>query len=172
MNQPRPVLTVILACCIHCIAAQSISPSVISTAGGLASSESGSLSYTIGEMAMIETFSTKANVLTQGFQQPWDFITAIDDPASSIGIAVYPNPASGFFYVHLQSTLYAEAQLTVTNVLGSQIFHELVDISTGSVVHRINTAHLPAGIYVLAVKGLNQQGKDVRPVSTKIHIAN
>lgn len=172
MNKHQTVFTVLLGFCLQFTFAQTTSPSVISTAGGLASNEGGSLSYTIGEMAMIETFSTTAHVLTQGFQQPWDFITAVDDPLSWLGIAVYPNPASGFFYVRLQSTLLTEAKLTVTDVLSSQVFHELVELSSVSAVHRINTGHLPAGIYVLSIKGLDHQGQDVRPISTKIHIAN
>jgi hypothetical protein len=172
MNKHQTVITVILGCCLQITLAQSISPSVISTAGGLASNGGGSLSYTVGEMAMIETFSAKAHFLTQGFQQPWDFITTVDDPSSSIGIGVYPNPASGFFYVQLQSNLFTKAQLSMTDVLGSQVYFDIAEISSAVLVHQISTTHLPAGIYVLSIKGLGDRGQDGGLVTTKIHIAN
>lgn len=49
--------------------AQSISQSVIASAGDYSSSTSASLSWTLGEICT-ETFSNGGNVLTQGFQQP------------------------------------------------------------------------------------------------------
>ena len=47
--------------------AQSLSPSVISSAGDFFSNASGSLSSTVAEMTMVETFSSTNNKLTQGF---------------------------------------------------------------------------------------------------------
>src|SRR5437899_12474793 len=75
--------------------AQSLSPTVIASTGGFSSNANGSLSYTVGEMTMVQTFSANGNILTQGFQQPNENVTGLlditkDDFGSFV---VYPNPA-------------------------------------------------------------------------------
>jgi hypothetical protein len=54
--------------------AQSISPTVISTAGGYSTGTTASLSWTLGEVAT-ETLSNGSYTLTQGFQQPVEGLT-------------------------------------------------------------------------------------------------
>jgi len=67
----RKIVTIILAAVAPVwMYAQSLSPTVISSTGGFSSNANGSLSYTVGEMTMVQTFSAGGNILTQGFQQP------------------------------------------------------------------------------------------------------
>ena len=61
------------------ISAQSLTPTVIASTGGFSSNANGSLSYTVGEMTMVQTFSANNNILTQGFQQPTNNVTGIID---------------------------------------------------------------------------------------------
>lgn len=51
------------------IGAQSVSPSVIASTGGVGNAAGFSISYTIGE-ALFQTLQTPQQVITQGFQQP------------------------------------------------------------------------------------------------------
>ena len=54
---------------IGCLHAQSFAPNVIGSAGTFATSASGSMAWTIGEV-MIETYASNGNFFTQGFHQP------------------------------------------------------------------------------------------------------
>ncbi len=71
--------------------AQSFTPDVIGSAGTFATSASGSMSWTIGEV-MTETYSSANNFFTQGFHQPdTSFVISVIDNAQP-NISVYPNP--------------------------------------------------------------------------------
>jgi hypothetical protein len=67
-----PMKKIVLWLCVFMtmeMHAQSLSSSVVATAGDYSSSASASLSWTLGEIAT-ETFSNGGYILTQGFQQP------------------------------------------------------------------------------------------------------
>ncbi len=50
--------------------AQTLSPTAIVSTGGFSSNANGSLSYSVGELTMVKTFTGNGSILTQGFQQP------------------------------------------------------------------------------------------------------
>ena len=170
MNQPQSVFTVWLALLIGTLSAQTVSPSVISTAGGLAANASGSLSYTIGEMAMIETFTGPANFLTQGFQQPWDLITAVHDDLVPIGLRVYPNPTDHYFYVRTDYDQTASFLLTLTNVFGQTVFQTTHNHTGQTTIQSVYAGQLPAGLYLVNLQP--DQPSSAHPVTTKIHITH
>lgn len=73
------------------VRAQSFTPDVIGSAGTFATSASGSMSWTIGEV-MTETYSSAGNFFTQGFHQPdTSFVISVIEN-SQPNISVYPNP--------------------------------------------------------------------------------
>src|SRR5687767_11905584 len=82
------------------VTSQQLSPFVVSSSGGFYSNAEGMLSFTTGELAAIETYTHPLVTLTQGFQQPWDLNTHVDDNQSSgFSFDIYPNPSDGI--VHL-----------------------------------------------------------------------
>jgi len=62
-------------------------------------------------------------------------------------ISVFPNPASD--YINVRTGDAAVKQLVIINSVGAVV--STVDVADGSQEHRINTAHLPAGNYILRV---------------------
>nr|NQU90848.1 hypothetical protein [Bacteroidota bacterium] len=66
---------------------------VISTAGGYFEGDNISLSWTLGE-PVIETFEGNGLILTQGFQQPYNFYLTqiLNIPAGWSGVSVYLDP--------------------------------------------------------------------------------
>ncbi|MCH8319134.1 MAG: hypothetical protein IIA88_11690, partial [Bacteroidetes bacterium] len=86
-----------------CIYSQSISPEVYAASGEYYTSANATLSWTIGE-GVIETFTGANAILTQGFQQSLYTITSIEEVSdNNYQISVYPNPATDFININVQS---------------------------------------------------------------------
>ena len=82
--------------------AQTLSPTVISSSGGFYSAGNTTLSFTVAEMTMVQTFMQPNNMLTQGFQQPElisDTTGVIESIKPSEEVLIYPNPTNGQFNV-------------------------------------------------------------------------
>ncbi|MBI4929984.1 MAG: T9SS type A sorting domain-containing protein [Bacteroidetes bacterium] len=119
----RIVLTSAICHFTFYIFAQSFTPDVIGSAGTFATSASGSMSWTIGEV-MTETYSSANNFFTQGFHQPESIPISVNEISSSQNISVYPNPTSGEFTVY---GLQSEVQLQIFNSLGQMVFETTVN---------------------------------------------
>ncbi|HOF20980.1 MAG TPA: T9SS type A sorting domain-containing protein [Bacteroidales bacterium] len=69
------------------------------TSGGIATGTTGSVSYTVGQIAY-QTFTGTGGTLQQGVQQPWEVSTPVavaETEDISLLMNVYPNPTSGAF---------------------------------------------------------------------------
>lgn len=77
---------------------QSLQPTVIASGGG--GNETGPvlMDWTIGQVAVISA-SGSAGVLTQGFQQPADFLDPVIELSTGWTVSVFPNPASEVLYL-------------------------------------------------------------------------
>jgi hypothetical protein len=163
---------------LHVCSAQQLTPRVVASAGGYAKNSSvGSLSYTIGEMAMVKTFSANGTVLTQGFQQPQDSAIALSliTPAADNGsMVVYPNPAGNVAWLGYQFTAAGKAELVVTDIQGREIpylFADQVSAATKQ-VHRFDCAALPAGMYVLTLHYRNAETGAVQQLTAKLQVTH
>lgn len=68
--------------------------------------------------------------------------------------AVYPNPASGSFYIHLNNTGAEHVSVEIMNQLGQTIKKE--DLGTGSIDASINISDLESGIYFVKTTAGNK----------------
>ena len=134
--------------------AQSLSPEVISTAGGKMQAGSIQLAWTLGETA-VARWNTPRGMVTEGFHQPILEVTLLPEyTAPTVRIA--PNP--------VQSTLNVQLQEQNKQLL----FANLVDVKGRIVIQRttlqlgnteMDLSNLPAGLYFLNV--MPQQGKPI-----------
>ena len=122
--------------------AQMLTPTVISSTGGYSSNANGSLSYTVGEMTMVQTFSANGHILTQGFQQPNDNVTGlIDLTQDEFGsFVVYPNPAVDNMWFGFQLPEAGKVQITLYDAIGQKI--------SGSTLRRVHAtfSHTRSGL--------------------------
>ena len=135
--------------------AQTLSPSVISSAGGYFNAANGSLSWTMGE-TVIQTLQSGSNMLTEGFQQPEVQVRTLTIsgpfcPGTSINV---PFSSSGIIS---NSNVYT-AQLS--NAAGS--FASPVNIGTLS--GNATSGSIPAVIPALTPNGV---GYRIRVVSSQ-----
>jgi hypothetical protein len=131
-----------------------LSPTVIASTGGFSTNGGNSLSYTVGEMTMVQTFTGGGNILTQGFQQPNSTITGLlDITQDEFGaFVVYPNPAIGNFNYGFQMPEAGKINIVLYNELGQKTADILTtNYESGKQVNQTSIAGISSGIYFVTL---------------------
>jgi hypothetical protein len=140
--------------------AQTLSPTVISSSGGYFSSASGSLSTTVAEMTMVQTFTGTNNILTQGFQQPEDFAVSITENEVPSGeMVIYPNPTNGQISLTFNSDGSQTNSIKIYNLVGQIVFAEKSETIQGLNNQTFDISHQGQGIYMLELTTIDGKGK-------------
>ena len=155
--------------------AQMLTPTVIASTGGFSSNANGSLSYTVGEMTMVQTFSASGNILTQGFQQPNDNITGLLDLTQDAfgSFVIYPNPAVDNMWFGLQLPEEGKVQITLYNGIGqkiSDVFNTHYD--SGKMVEQLNVSMYAAGVYMLTMNFVSDNDGKIHSSTKKFQVIN
>ena len=150
MRTIRMILFFGLLCSLGTGNCQQLSPFVVSTSGGFYSNAEGMLSFTTGEMSAIETYSNQYNILTQGFQQAWDFSTSVKDPViPGFSFSIYPNPSAGNFELITKSDNNASVSIEVYDVIGRRMFQKVVYQETSFMVTPLDLLQAPEGTFLV-----------------------
>lgn len=140
--------------------AQSLSPTVISSSGGYYASANTSLSFTVAEMTMVQTFSSSSNILTQGFQQPEDMVVNIPEtPGSTEDMMIFPNPTNGQFNLTFSSNSIENNIIKLYDLLGQVVLTKDVSQLTGMNTVSFDISNLSQGIYMIQLITMNAQGE-------------
>jgi hypothetical protein len=130
--------------------AQNLSPSVIPAGGGYAAAGIGSLSYTIAEMTMTETFAQGSFILSQGFQQPEIMTVSITDLEIAPGeIMLHPNPTHGQIILSYQSGTTGQNSVKIFNLLGTVLISKRFTAQSGLNNLTFDLSQYNSGIYIL-----------------------
>jgi hypothetical protein len=158
-----------LSLCLH---AQSLTPFVISSSGAFYSNGSGMLSTTIGELAAINTLTGGSNILTQGFQQAWDFGNSVPEiQENGFASQVYPNPSNGIFTIAMNTDKNFKVNVKVFDVLGKMIYNESLNHSAGYATHEIDLKLIAEGVYFLELINEELSSGKLLKSTQKINIA-
>lgn len=155
--------------------AQSLSPTVISSTGGFSSNANGSLSYTVGEMTMVQTFSANGNILTQGFQQPNENVTGlIDMTKDEFGsLVVYPNPAVENLWYGVELPESGRLTISLFDVIGQKVSDVYnASYSGGKVIQQTNVSTFAAGSYFLTMSFTSDKDGKVYTTTKKFQVIN
>jgi hypothetical protein len=146
----KKLLLVVVACLFAVTAfSQSISSSVVATAGGYSTAGGLSLSWTLGELAT-ETLTSTNLILTQGFQQGYYEITSIDDPLSKlIDLKVFPNPAIDYINILIEDVDVKNVKIELYNLEGKLIYNEQWE-NSGS-AHQLQLNNFSSSQYILRI---------------------
>jgi hypothetical protein len=94
----KSILKLLIFCWLLHFGSVLYAQQIVTTGGDYHQNSSGSISYTIGELA-IETFSKTNNILTQGFHQTNLIAVAINElKGLDFEISAFPNPGKGHCY--------------------------------------------------------------------------
>jgi hypothetical protein len=132
------------------VQAQMVSPNVIAPSGAWFQNSTFSLSSTIGEATMVQTFSDGTNFLTQGFQQPLSVATGINEALPNANqVLVYPNPSNGNFNAMFNFEKAGTMVFNIFDVLGRVVNKTEIGFGPGILQQNFNLYPLPSGIYML-----------------------
>jgi hypothetical protein len=129
---------------------QSLSPAVISSAGGVAETNSIILEWTLGESS-VKTNSGTDNLYTEGFHQPLnvELATVNENLNLNYTVTVAPNPVKSILSISIQSVEEENIYITLTDVNGKAI------AATQSVFKNdskdVDMSLFEAGIYILHI---------------------
>jgi hypothetical protein len=154
--------------------AQSLTPQVIASTGGYSSNANGSLSYTVGEMTMVQTFSANGNILTQGFQQPNDSIPVgiLDVTKDDFGAFImYPNPAIDYTWFAFQMPEAGKVTISLYDMLGQKVSDVYsANYSNGKVTGQTNTQTLSAAMYFMTLTFVSAQDGKTHVTTKKLQV--
>ena len=156
-----------------CASAQTLSPSVIASAGYYATSGGVSLSYTVGELAAVQTFSSPSVILTQGFQQPNDILNGLLDVEKGAdgAFSVYPVPALTNLWYGYEFNEAGKVEVSLFNIIGQKMdysFNETYD--SGKLIHSFDCSTYASGAYILSVKFTSAATGQEKIMSKKVQL--
>lgn len=146
----KTISILMMALMIPLVSGQSLSPTVIATAGGNLSNANVSLSFTAGEVA-VTTLQGTSLILTQGFQQPFelDVAGAVNDLSVNWTVQAYPNPVFDYLTIRFELDKPIEIIIDVTDILGrTQILMNRSMITPGE-TRELDFTGLSNGIYIM-----------------------
>ncbi len=167
----KKAFTLLFAASCMYACAQSLSPTVIASAGGFFQNGTFSNSWTFGEMTAVATVTGGSSILTQGFQQPSDISTAVT-PKPVPGnnqIGVYPNPSNGQFQVSFLGASESTITFKIYDVLGQIVSDRIQKFSTGLNHTEFDLRNLRPGMYFLEASVQMNSGERYTRV-TKLNI--
>lgn len=148
----RLLLFPILFVFSYSVFGQQLTPMVVSSSGGTYNNSDGMLSFTTGEMSVIETLSSSSFFLTQGFQQPWEMSTSISSvPESDLLFGIQPNPSNGYFWMISKSESPGRIHWNIVNVLGKEILQGEFEHTGNITAEPINLTSAPSGTYFISM---------------------
>jgi hypothetical protein len=137
--------------------AQSIAPQSVNSGGTKMTQANGSLSFTVGELVVLNLTDSQGNTLGGGFTAGATLTTASiqETDAAVLDVKVYPNPTSELVNIRINHSTIDQVVVTITDLQGKEVYNgKYAGISN---VIGINTASYATGTYVLSLKNLNNQ---------------
>ena len=126
---------------------QSISPTVVASAGTFASVGGNSIAYTVGE-PVITTLTGGTNMITQGFHQPDHAdVYAPVLPGGDLQIEVFPNPVTDILHISIGGAGKMPSAISIVDVLGRTLIRISVNEKISFMEQLIDMKKFAAGMY-------------------------
>ena len=138
------------------------------TTGGDIQGSNGSVSYTVGQVA-VQSIEASAASLTEGVQQPYEIQTVgVDNyPAITLNAAVYPNPTADRLVLSVENFVETYGRTSLRAALYNTKGQYIQTMDVASLQTTINMSALAAGTYYLRVTADQQTLKTFKVVKTR-----
>ncbi len=155
----KNILSLSFLLCISTLSfSQTNSPNVVASGGDYFVGGTFTNSYTIGEMAMVETFTSGTFMLTQGFQQPYAFPLGVAATETSHEFSAFPNPTSGQVAFQYNLTSDSKISVAVFDALGQIVLNSSEEKTAGPQVDNLNLTKFSNGLYTVRYSIETQNG--------------
>jgi hypothetical protein len=137
--------------------AQSIAPQSVNSGGTKMTQANGSLSFTVGELVVLNLTDSQGNTLGSGFTAGASLTTAsiLESDASLLDVSVFPNPTSDLVNIRINHSSIEQVVVCITDLQGKEVYYGKYAGISNTI--GINTAAYATGTYVLSLKNLNNQ---------------
>jgi len=140
------------------VQAQSLSPTVIASAGGYAAGGNYTISWTLGEVA-ISTLTEGDFILTQGFQQPWelDIGNAVENISFDWYVISYPNPVDGQLSLRFKTNRTMDYNIEITDLTGKKLSVETLKHVVPGQEIEVDFSRYARGLYLMTVSSTDRK---------------
>ena len=157
-NKTKPIALLIADLLMGTLSyAQSIAPQSVNSGGTKMSQSNGSLSFTVGELVVLNLSDSEGNTLGGGFTAGATLTTVSihETDATLLDIKVFPNPTSDLVNIRINYSTIEQVVVSITDLQGKEVYSgNYAGISN---VIGINTASYSIGTYILSLKNNNNQ---------------
>lgn len=133
--------------------AQSISKSVVASAGGSYSGPAMMVDYTIGQ-SVTNYSASSSYMVTEGFHPIADEVPTaapvVKNTVNSLLVKAFPNPVSSILHISIQQATAAPLSLTVTDVTGKTVKAMSLDAELNTDA-AMDLSTLTSGMYYIVV---------------------
>ena len=140
---------------------QSIWPSTLNASGGSAIIGGIEYDYSIGEIALVSTFTTPSIIVTQGLLQ-----SDLGDPVNSVPevkvvsqLQVFPNPTTSIVNIQFNALMEGSLSLRLMDITGKQVLLQKAEVKQGANLQKLDMGGLASSIYMLEVMVTTADGK-------------
>ncbi|MBO7494618.1 MAG: T9SS type A sorting domain-containing protein [Bacteroidales bacterium] len=142
----------IISIFLLCFAGTTFAQSAIVPVGGDAQSNSGSVSYTLGQIAVQTVNNSSGISVAEGVQQPYEILTVgVDDyPQITLNAVVYPNPTENLAQLQLNGFDIPAGGLRAILYDGSGKMLQTLNVSEN--LSQFQIGHYATGTYYLELR--------------------
>lgn len=115
----------------------------------------------IGEMTLIQTQTSPALTITQGYLQPNE---TVSQPNSTAGLSftdhnihIYPNPTQGELILEMEGDPFQQGQITLFDAGGKTVYQSSLTSLSNHTQHRISMQSFASGNYVLTLQQVGEK---------------
>jgi hypothetical protein len=125
--------------------AQSISPSIISSAGSTQNASGITMNWTLGE-PVVGLMTNQGLQISNGYHKQLNLeVLSTQETNIEASILMYPNPVTDYLIVHNKSD--TKAQFVLYNELGQPVIEQSLQTDE----NKINLGNLSSGIYIINI---------------------
>ena len=124
INKSKPIALLVAAMLVGSMTyAQSIAPQSVNSAGVKMTKANGSVSFTVGELAVKSQTDSQGNTLGGGFTSSATLTTVSvkEIDAAILDVKVYPNPTTELVNIQINHSTIEQVVITVTDLQGKFI---------------------------------------------------
>ncbi|NQW42143.1 MAG: T9SS type A sorting domain-containing protein [Bacteroidetes bacterium] len=137
--------------------AQSIALQSVNSGGAKMSQANGSLSFTVGELVVLNLSDSEGNTLGGGFTAGARLTTLSiqETNAAVLDVKVFPNPTSDLLNIRINHSTIEQVMVSITDLQGKEVYNGLYAGISNTI--GINTTAYAPGTYFLSLKNNTSQ---------------